>query len=243
MCAGLRLRALSFLPGGGADPAAGPPLVAHASASDELTEDPRYRHSPMIRKDHGTCATCHTSGKGEYFYRSKTDLFWAGMLDESHFPDRHNNPIEVYFVDDGLLHTLNGLTAMCTIDQLTRALIEVLGKYRVREFHYGTYWNGKIIHLNQRAIKICHRTGTGDSHSSVFAFTGAEIARAEDPQAGGPPVIMLEAVAMSRSDCPKRNTTNLPELSPGEAICCWWCKHYLDWRLCSASLFDLDMLS
>ena len=131
---------------------------------------------------------------------------------------------------------------MCTIDQLTRALIEVLGKYRVREFHYGTYWNGKIIHLNQRAIKICHRTGTGDSHSSVFAFTGAEIALAEDPQAGGPPVIMLEAVAMSRSDCPKRNTTNLPELSP-EAICCWWCKHYLDWRLCSASLFDLDMLS
>ena len=132
---------------------------------------------------------------------------------------------------------------MCTIDQLTRALIEVLGTYRVREFPYGTYWNGKVIHLNQRAIKICHRTGTGDSHSSVFAFTGAEIALAEDPQAGGPPVIMLEAVAMSRSDCPKRNTTNLPELSPGEAICCWWCKHYLDWRLCSASLFDLDMLS
>ena len=158
-------------------------------------------------------------------------MLWAGMLEESHFPGRHNNPIEVYFDDDGTTHRLNGLTAMCTIDQLTRALIKVLEKSRVRELHYGTYWNGKVIHLNQRAIKVCHRTCAGDSHSSAFAFTGAEIARAEDPQGRDPPVLMLEAVAMSRSDCPKRNTTNLPELSPGDVPCCWICKHNLDWAL------------
>ena len=56
----------------------------------------------MIRKDHGTCAICHTSGKGKYFYRSKTDLLWARMLEESHFPGRHNKPIEVYFDDGGI---------------------------------------------------------------------------------------------------------------------------------------------
>ena len=186
----------------------------------------------MIRNR--TCAICHYSCKGEYFFRSKTDLLWAGMLKESHFPGRHNNPIEVYFDDGGTRHRLKGLTAMCTIDQLTRALMEVLGE-AARTFHYGTYWNGKVIHLNQRAIKVCHRTWAEDhdSDSSAFAFTGAEIARAEDPQGRDPPVLMLEAVAMSRSDCPKRNTTNLPELSPGDAICCWWCKHYLDWHLCS----------
>ena len=175
----------------------------------------------MIRNQ--TCEICDTYSKGWCFFRSKTELLWAGMLKESHFPGRNNNPIEVYLDDGGSLHELKGLTAMCTIDQLTRALIEVLGKDRAREFHYGTYYNGYVVRLNERAIKA-------DSDSSAFAFTGAEIKLAEDPQALGPPVIMLEAVAMSRLDCPKRKTTNLPELSPGDAICCWCCNHKLNWH-------------
>ena len=34
---------------------------------------------------------------------------------------------------------------------------------------------------------------------------------------------------MSTLDYPKRKTTNLPELSPKDAICCWSCHHKLDW--------------
>ena len=149
-------------------------------------------------------------------------MLWAGMLKPSHFSGRNNNPIEVYLNYGGDLHLLKGLTAMCTIDQLTRALIKALGKDEASKFHYGTYYNGYVVRLNERAIKI-------DSDSRAFAFTGAEIKSAEDPQALSPPLIILKAVEMSTLDRPERKTTNLPELSPKDAICCWSCSHRLNW--------------
>ena len=128
----------------------------------------------------GTCAICHTSGKGTYFFRSKIELLRAGMLKPEDFPGRNNNPIQVILNDGGRLHELKGLTAMCTIDQLTRALFEALGNAGGSKFHYRTYYNGYVVRLNKRAIKA-------DNDSSAFAFTGAEIARAEDPQGEIPP--------------------------------------------------------
>ena len=171
----------------------------------------------------GTCAICHTSGEGTYYFRSKIELLRAGMLKPEDFPGRNNNPIEVHFNDGDKWHELKGLTAMCTIDQLTRALFEALGNASGSKFHYGTYYNGYVVRLNKRAIKA-------DSDSSAFAFTGAEIKSAEDPQALSPPIILLEAVGITSEDCPRRNTTKPPELSPEDAICCWTCSHRLNWH-------------
>ena len=166
-------------------------------------------------------ATCRGCGKVKpcCHLQSALDMVRSGLVDiDTVFPGRVDIPLEIYIDDDITMHQIQGLKTLCSMDEFCDALSAALSS-GIKDFHYATYFDGKIIHLNGRAFKIdSYRRRSSRDPIVQLAFTAEEIA-----QAGSPPIVILAATPMSDPERPRRTTTNRPELRPADLPCCDQC--------------------
>ena len=112
------------------------------------------------------------------------------------------------------MYSLQDLNGFSTELDLRRALFDAIGVERMRQIDRKSYYMGKVVKLGGRGVYFRHRHDTFPR----FAFTAEEIAAAGDP-----PLLVLETVAISSTECPTRATANVPELRAQGLCCCQGC--------------------